>query len=328
LVDDLKMDILISEEIDAPAITRLAEKYGVVRNGVLWKDADKLSAAVRDARAIIIRNQTQVTAGLLEAAPQLIGIGRCGVGLDNIDAAAASNLGVVIIAPLGANATSVAELTFGLMLSLARKIPVADRSTKSGGWDRKTCTGVELEGRTLAICGFGRIGRKVAERARAFGMRIVVFDPFVKEGAPELREADATLCARLEDALKVADFVTTHMPLTPETKQMFNARAFAAMKPGAFFINTSRGGVVDEAALLNVLRVRALAGAALDVRATEPPAGRGELETMDNVILTPHLGAFTTQAQTRTFEAVAADIDRLLRGEPAVNFVNFPKPKR
>jgi D-3-phosphoglycerate dehydrogenase len=222
----------------------------------------------------------------------------------------------------------VAELTLGLMLSLARKIPYADRSTKAGGWDRKGCSGIELEGKTLAVCGLGRIGRLVAARARAFGLRLLVYDPFVKPDSPALLEHGAVLCAEIEEALAPADFVTVHSPLTPETRHMFNAAAFAVMKPGAFFINTSRGGVVDEAALAEALTRGRLAGAALDVRETEPPGRKTGFEDMDNVILLPHVAAFTTEAQARTFDAVAADIDRLLRGEPAANCVNFDRPRR
>lgn len=313
--DDL---ILITEDLDAPAITQLGGKYRVVRDGALWKDPAKLKDAIGDARAVMVRNQTPLTAEIIAAAPRLVAIGRVGVGLDNIDVRAASNAGVVVIAPLDANATSVAELALGLMLALARKIPLGDRSTKAGGWDRKGCTGLELDGRTLALCGYGRIGRQVAARAAAFGMRVVVFDPFADGPAK---------CERLEDALAQADFVSAHMPLTPETRHRFDAQTFNAMKRGAFFINTSRGGLVDEAALLAALRDGHLGGAALDVREVEPPAARGELEKLDSVILTPHIGAFTAEAQTRTFEAVSADIDRVLSGEPAQNFVNFPEPR-
>ena len=320
------MDILISEDLDAPAIQKLAGTYTVVREPALWKNPAALEEKIREARTLIVRNQTPVTAKLLAAAPNLIGIGRIGVGLDNIDVPAATALGIVVIAPLNANATSVAELTIGLMLALARKIPLADRSTKSGGWDRKTCTGIELDGKTLAICGLGRIGRMVAIRARAFGLRLVVFDPFIKAGSPALAGLEATLCDKLEEALAQADFVTVHSPLTPETKHLFNARAFGAMKGGSFFINTSRGGVMDEQALLAALQGGHLAGAALDVREVEPPSARSAFETMDTVILSPHVGAITTEAQTRTFEAVCDDLDRLLRGEPAVNFVNIAVP--
>jgi len=322
------MDILITEDLDAPIIRQLCAKYDVVRDGFLWRDPAKLQPVLAGARAVMVRNQTQLTAGLLAAAPKLLAIGRVGVGLDNIDVAAASALGMVVIAPLEANATSVAELTAGFLLALARKIPLADRSTKAGGWDRKGCTGVELDGKTLALCGLGRIGRKVALMARAFGMTTVVFDPYVKSNAPVLMETGATLAATLGEALARADFVSVHSPLTPETRRMFNETAFALMKPGSFFINTSRGGIVDEAALLSALRSGHLGGAALDVRETEPPAAAFGLEQLDNVILSPHVGAFTVEAQTRAMEAVAGDLDNVLSGAPAKNFVNMARPNR
>ena len=322
------MDILITEDLEAPAIQKVAQKYSVAREAALWRNPIALREKIREARAIMVRNQTQVTAELLTAAPKLIAVGRVGVGLDNIDIREATRLGIVVVAPLNANAVSVADLALGLLLALARRIPFADRSTKAGGWDRKGCSGIELEGKTLAICGLGRIGRLVGLRARAFGMKLVVFDPFVKADSAALAEVSATLCDKLEKALGQADFVTVHSPLTSETKHMFNARTFAAMKRGAFFINTSRGGVMDETALLAALQSGQLAGAALDVRETEPPARRTAFETLDQVILTPHIGSFTTEAQRRTFEAVCDDLDRLLRGEPASNFVNMPKPGR
>jgi len=321
------MDILITEEIDPQAVRQLSERYKVFHDPNLWKDSTALQQAIGETRAVIVRNQTQVNADLLRASPKLIGIGRLGVGLDNINVPAAYELGIVVIAPLDANAVSVAELTIGLLLSLTRKIPRADRLTKAGGWDRKGCTGIELDGKTIAICGFGRIGRLVAARARAFGMQILAFDPYLKSDAPSLRETGATLCPRLEEAVAGADFVTAHSPLTPETRHMFNARVFSLMKPGAFFINTSRGGIVDEAALLQALQSH-LGGAALDVREIEPPASQSPFVAMENVILTPHIGSFTREAQKRTSDAVTADIERLLSGTPAVNFVNFAKPRR
>lgn len=322
------MDILISEDLESPAIKKLGEKYQLLRAPDLWKDPAKLKDVIRSVRAVMVRNQTQLKKDVLAEASKLIGIGRVGVGLDNIDVEAATKLGIVVIAPLNANATSVAELTIALMLALARKIPFGDRSTKSGGWDRKGCTGIELDKKTLALCGFGRIGRMVATRARAFGMRIVVFDPFVKADSPQLGEVGATLATKLEEALEVADFVSVHSPLTPETKHMFNAKTFAAMKPGSFFINTSRGGVMDEKALLKALQTGHLGGAALDVREVEPPKEKSVFESMDNVILTPHIGAFTQEAQARTFEAVCDDLDRLLSGQLAINFVNIAQGRQ
>jgi len=319
---------LITEEVEGDAIERLSGSYEVSRDATLWQDEAKLKAAIADARILVIRNQTRVTAPLLAAAAKLIGIGRIGVGLDNIDMPAVSERGVVVIAPLDANATSVAELTIGLILALARKIPAADRLTKSGQWNRREFTGIELAGKTLAICGFGRIGRKVALFARVLGMEVLVHDPFVKPDSPLLHDTGVTLCHRLEDGLADADFVTAHSPLTLQTRHLFNAQTFASMKRGAFFINTSRGGVVDERALLEALRSGQLAGAALDVREIEPPGAGTDLETMENVVLTPHIGSFTREAQTRTVNVVAADIERLLVGIPALNFVNFPRPRR
>ncbi len=318
------MDILITEDLVSPAIEKLASKYKIVREPALWKDSAKLKETIREARVIMVRNQTQLTADVLSAAPKLVAIGRIGVGLDNIDVATATKLGIVVVAPLDANATSVAELTIGFLLALARKIPQGDRSTKVGGWDRKGCTGIELDGKTLALCGFGRIGRKVAHLARAFGMKVMVYDPFIKAGA----ETGIQLASTLDEALAVADFISTHSPLTPETKRMFNARTFGLMKKGSFFINTSRGGVVDEAALLEALRSGHLGGAGLDVRETEPPTAKIGFEEMDNVILAPHIGAFTTESQVRTFEAVAGDMDRILSGAAAVSYVNMASPKR
>jgi D-3-phosphoglycerate dehydrogenase len=322
------MDILISEDLQAPAIERLRQKYKVMCGGGLWREPAQLKAAIREAKVLLVRNQTQVTAELLHAAPKLLGIGRVGVGLDNIDVSMSSSLGIVVVAPLNANATSVAELTIGLILAMARKIPQADRSTKEVNWDRKGCTGVELAGKTLAICGLGRIGGMVARLARAFGMQVVAFDSFVKHDSAIVRETGTLLCRSLDEVLAKADFVSVHLPLTGETRQVFSKRIFAAIKPGAYFINTSRGAVVDETALVEALQTGRLAGAALDVREVEPPDARGILESMPNVILTPHIGAFTIEAQQRTFEAVETDADRLLSGQPALNFVNFARPKR
>jgi D-3-phosphoglycerate dehydrogenase len=322
------MDILICEELQAPAIDRLARKYKVVSDGRLWSEPARLRELISGARVILVRNQTQVTAEVLHEAKKLVGIGRVGVGLDNIDVPAASGLGIVVIAPLNSNATSVAELTIGLLLATARKIPQADCSTKQGNWDRKGCTGIELAGKTLAVCGLGRIGGTVAKLGCAFEMKVNAFDPFVKPDSPVARESGARLSDSMEAALADADFVSVHLPLTAETRKVFSKEMFTAVKPGAYFINTSRGAVVDEAALVAALQSGRLAGAALDVRELEPPSTRGTLESMPNVILTPHIGSFTAEAQQRTFEAVATDVDRLLSGQAALNAVNFDSPKR
>jgi D-3-phosphoglycerate dehydrogenase len=316
------MDVLITEDLDAPAVGRLAERFKVERAPMLWKGAD-LAARLAEARAVMIRNQTKITRELILAAPGLLAIGRVGVGLDNIDVAAATQAGVVVIAPLDANAVSVAELTMGLMVALARKIPMADRSTKGGGWDRKGCTGIELAEKTVTLIGFGRIGKLVAARAHAFGMRVVVFDPFVKEEA-----SNVLVISDLRVALAKADFVSVHAPLTAQTRGLIDANAIGAMKPGAFLLNTARGGIVEEAALLSALKEGRIAGAALDVREVEPSVGENPFAAMENVILTPHVASFTVEAQTRTFEAVCADLERVLSGEAAAHFINFAKPRK
>lgn len=320
------MDILITEEIEATSLPALAERCSVVCETQSWKDPVQFKLLLRDARTVLVRNQTQLTRAIIEGAPQLLAIGRFGVGLDNIDLAAASEFGVVVISPVQANSISVAELTVGLMLALARKIPQADRSTKAGRWDRKGHNGSELNGKSVALCGFGRIGRLVQARLAAFGMHTLVYDPFIKP-ADTPASHFITHCSDLRQALEAADFVSVHLPLTTETKHLFNTRVFASIKAGAFFINTSRGSVVDETALLAALRNGRLAGAALDVREVEPPVQRAGFEEMDNVILTPHIAAFTTESQNRTFEAVASDLTRILEGQPAENFVNFPVPR-
>lgn len=318
------MDILITEDLQSPHIEAMAQRLSVVRDPALWRDAAKLTAALAGVRAVMVRNQTQLTAEVLAAAPQLRVIGRVGVGLDNIDVKAATERGVTVIAPLEANAISVAELAMGLILALARRIASGDRSTRAGGWDRRGCTGVEISGKTLTLLGYGRIGRLVAARARAFHMHVVAYDPFLPADAAMPADSGFQFVTTLEDALVAGDFVSVHLPLNKQTRHLMNAERFAAMKRGAYFINTSRGGVMDEVALLAALESGHLAGAGLDVREIEPPQEPGPLERRDDVILMPHIGAFTVEAQDRTFAAVCSDVARVLAGKPAVNAVNAP----
>lgn len=318
--------ILVTENIAGPAMDELRKTGDVAFEPDLWRDPAALTAAAREAEAIIVRNQTQVTADVIAAAPKLKLIARAGAGLDNIDVQAATAAGVVVSFAPTENSLSVAELALGLMLSLARMIPAADRDTKGGGWSRARFTGGELSGRTLGVVGIGRIGTLVAERARALGMKIIAHDDFVDPEATHLQELETELVS-LEKLLAEADFVTVHVPLTEGTRHLFGKKAFAAMKPSAFLINTSRGEVVDESALASALERGELAGAALDVRESEPPAGGSPLAAMDNVILTPHVGAFTGEAQERVVAAVCRDAAAILRGEPAEGFFNFPVPQ-
>ncbi|MDE0734550.1 MAG: hydroxyacid dehydrogenase [Pirellulaceae bacterium] len=317
-------DILVTENIVGAAMDQLRSDFDVAFEPTAWQDSQKLLSLVGKIRGIIVRNQTQVTAPLIAAAPNLEIIGRAGAGLDNIDTTEATGAGVVVTYTPRENSLSVAELTIGLMISLARKIPAAVADTRQGGWNRAAFTGSELSGKTLGIVGIGRIGTLVAERARAFGMTILAHDDYVDPTAAHLQALDVQLAA-LETVLAQADFVVCHVPLSDETRDLFNQQRFEQMKPGALFVNTSRGEVVDEAALVQALQQQRLAGAALDVRGDEPPTA-GLLEQMDNVILTPHIAAFTDQAQERVVAAVCQDVSAVLQGQEAVNAFNFPRP--
>ncbi len=320
------MDIIVTENITGPAMDELRERFDVVFEPDLWNDFSRLKSLLGEARAIIVRNQTQVTAELIAAAPKLEVIARAGAGLDNIDTVAASDAGVVVTYAPRENSISVAELTIGLMLSLARKIPAAHADTSDGNWNRKAFTGIELFGKTLGVIGLGQIGTMVATRAKAFGMTIIAHDDYVNSDASHVKELGAKLVS-LDDLLREADFVATHVPLTDETREMFNKDRFGLMKPSAMFINTSRGEVVDEEALLNALQEKTIAGAALDVRSVEPP-GESPLNHLDNVILTPHIAAFTEEAQDRVVITVCNDVTSVLQGKEAGNPFNFPLPRK
>jgi D-3-phosphoglycerate dehydrogenase len=319
-------DIVVTERIVGDALTALARTHDIAFEPDLWRSPERLREAVATVRSLIVRNQTQVTPELLAAAPRLEIVARAGVGLDNVDVAAASAAGVVVSYTPQANAVSVAELAMGLMLALARKIPAADRDVRAGGWDRLRFTGTELAGKTLGLVGFGRIGRMTAERARAFGMKLLAYDPAVEADSPAARDLGARL-VRLDDLLEEADVVSCHAPLTADTARLFDASRFGRMKPGATFINTSRGEIVDEAALLAALQSGRLGGAALDVRQTEPP-GPTPFDALENVVLMPHVGAFTAEAQRRTIEAVCRDVTAVLAGGEAAEYANFPRPRR
>lgn len=321
--------ILVTESITGEAMDRLREENDleVVFDPDIWKDSAALAEAAKDAEAIIVRNQTQITAELIAAAPNLKIVARAGAGLDNIDTDAATEAGVVVSFAPSENSLSVAELTLGVFISLARKIGTADRDIRNGNWNRAQFTGNELSGKTLGIVGIGRIGTLVAQRAKAFGMTLVAHDKFAEADAPQFAGLDVSF-VELDELLAQADFVTVHLPLLPETRRIFNEDRFAQMKPDSFFVNASRGEVVDESALAHALATGIIAGAGLDVRETEPPAEGDPLAQMENVVLTPHIAAFTFEAQERVVEAVCRDASAVLRGKPAEGYFNFPQPKR
>jgi D-3-phosphoglycerate dehydrogenase len=279
------------------------ERFDVVR----IKDSSdpRFATELETAAGLIVRSATRVDATMLDLAPGLRVVGRAGVGVDNIDVAAASERGVAVMNAPGGNTVSAAELTMALLLSVARRVAEADRSMREGKWERAKFQGVELRGRTLGVIGGGRIGGAVAERCRAFGMKVIVHDPYL----PVERVVDLkSPVVELNDLLETADVVTLHVPLTEETKGLIGESALGMMKKGAFLINVSRGGVVDEAALARALAEERIAGAGLDVYETEPLAAGSPLLSAPNLVLTPHLGASTQEAQIQVALEVAASL--------------------
>ncbi|MBX7214850.1 MAG: hydroxyacid dehydrogenase [Thermoflexales bacterium] len=281
----------------------------------LFKDRPRLLAEVADCDALIVRNQTRVDAELIGAAQRLKVVGRLGVGLDNLDLPALRARGITVVTGGTANAISVAEYAMGAFLALARRFVTSDASVKAGGWDRAGGTGFELYGKTLGVLGLGDIGARVARRGAAFGMRVIAYDPLITASHFNAAEHGVTLFETPEAVLAAADFVTLHVPLLPSTANLIDARRLAMMKPTAYLVNTSRGGIVDEAALADALRAGKLAGAALDVRVNEPPGKADPLAGAPNLLLTPHVAGLTDEAQDRISVAVAEDALRVLRGE-------------
>lgn len=319
-------DVLISENIIGEEMDQLRQRFDCVFEPLLWKEPDRLRAMIANFRALIARNQTQITRDIIEAGTRLEVIARAGVGMDNVDLAAASRVGIVVSWTPEQNTNSVAELTIGLMLSLARMIPDADVDTKQGGWNRWKYIGVELLGKTLGIVGLGRIGSLTAAKARALGMEILAYDPYVDPDSLRAMEVRARLTS-FDEVLSRSDFVSVHVPESEETRGMFGQEQFGQMKPGAYFLNAARGGVVNEAALLRAIQEKRIAGAALDVRKQEP-AVPSEFDKLTNVILLPHIGAQTAEAQRRVVTAVCRDVAAILTGEEAKHFANFSRPRR
>lgn len=319
-------DVLVTENITGAPMDALRQSLDVAFEPDLWKDPNRLFERVAEARALIVRNQTQVTAGLLARGEKLQVVGRAGVGLDNVDVQAASRAGIVVAFTPSQNSISVAELTIGLMLTLSRKIAAADRHVKAGGWARHQFVGSELHGKTLGVVGFGRIGFLTARRAAAFGMDLLAYDPYLDPDSILGMEARVRLVG-LDELLTGSDIVSCHLPSTPETRGLLGYERFCRMKPSALFVNVARGEVVDEPGLVRALCEKRIAGAGLDVRQQEPPPADPLLE-MDNVVLTPHIGAFTDEGQHRVVAAVCRDVEAVLAGRPATNYVNFAKPQK
>lgn len=313
--------VLVTDNISDAGLATLfeAEEINVVKKTGL--SLDELLLEIEDADALLVRSQTQITAEVLEKAHQLKVIGRAGVGVDNIDVEAATKRGVVVMNAPDGNTISTAEHTFAMLISLSRNIPQAYRSTVNGEWKRKAFVGVELNNKTLSIIGLGRIGAELSQKAKAFRMQVVAFDPYLTE---ERAEELGVKKASFEEAIIAGDFITVHTPLTKDTKHLIDETVFAKMKNGVRILNCARGGIIKESALVDAIQSGKVAGAALDVFETEPPAPDHPLLGLSQVIVTPHLGASTVEAQENVAIDVAEEVLHVLRGEAFKNAVNLP----
>jgi D-3-phosphoglycerate dehydrogenase len=308
--------VLIAEELSPATVEALGPDFDV--RTVDGTDRPALLSALSDANAILIRSATRVDEEAIAAAPHLKVIARAGVGLDNVDIKAATTAGVMVVNAPTSNIISAAELTVGHIISLSRFIPAAHASLAAGTWKRSKYTGTELYEKTVGIIGLGRIGALITARLQAFGMNVVAYDPYVTSARAQ--QLGVTLLT-LDELLAQSDFITIHMPKTPETTGMISTEQFATMKPTAFIVNVARGGLIDEDALYAALKSQRIAGAGLDVFVSEPPL-ESPLLTLDNIILTPHLGASTDEAQEKAGVSVAKSVRLALGGELVPDAVN------
>ncbi|MET1044180.1 MAG: phosphoglycerate dehydrogenase [Microbacteriaceae bacterium] len=308
--------VLIAEELSPATVEALGPDFDV--RSVDGTDRPALLEALSDASAILVRSATQVDAEAISAAPLLKVIARAGVGLDNVDIKAATSAGVMVVNAPTSNVVSAAELAIGHLLSLARFIPDANHSAKAGEWKRSKFTGVEMYEKTIGVVGLGRIGTLVAQRLAGFGANLVAYDPYV---TPARAQQLGVTLLTLDELMEQADFISIHIPKTPETTGLIGAEQFAKAKPSLRIVNASRGGIIDEDALYAALKSNRIAGAGLDVFVNEPPKNSPLLE-LDNIILTPHLGASTDEAQEKAGVSVAKSVRLALGGELVPDAVN------
>ena len=316
------MNVMICDPISPKGIALLQQQpeFKVTVLGKRLAEAELLPL-VGEVAAMVVRSETKVTKRVIEAAPELRVVGRAGVGVDNVDVETATQRGIVVMNTPGGNTISTAELTFSMLMALARKIPQAHGSMKAGEWNRKEFQGVELYNKTLGVLGMGRIGSEVARRAIAFGMRVLAYDPYLSLSRAKALQVELV---ELDEIYARADFITVHMPMSDETRGMINAAAFAKMKKGVRVLNCARGGIIQEQDLYDAIKSGRVAGAALDVYETEPPPKEFPLRDLPQVIMTPHLGASTEEAQENVgIEVAEAITDYLVRGAVR-NAVNLP----
>lgn len=317
------MHILICDPISPKGI-ELFQQRPEFKVTVLDKRLSEaeLIPLVADVVAMVVRSETKVTQAVLEAAPLLKVVGRAGVGVDNVDVEAATQRGVVVMNTPAGNTITTAELTFFMLGSIARKIPNAHGTMAAGKWDRKQFSGIELYGKTLGVLGMGRIGSEVAKRAQVFGMKVVAYDPFLTEA--RAKSLGVEMAQEVDMVYKLADFITVHMPVTDHTREMLNAEAFAKMKPGVRIVNCARGEIICDADLIAALDSGKVAGAALDVFTVEPLPADHPFRKHPAIILTPHLGASTKEAQEKCGLEVAEVLTAYLLTGEVRNAVNLP----
>lgn len=314
------MRILVCDPISEKGIEVFKQDPEIEVDVKLNLSEAEICEIIFDYHAVVVRSQTKITKKILEAGRQLKVVGRAGVGIDNIDVEAATLRGIVVVNTPDGNTISAAEHTLAMMLALARHIPQADQSLRRGEWQRSKFIGVELRNKTLGIIGYGKIGSEVGKRSKVFGMEILVYDPYINH---EVAERAGVKPVSLDVLLSESDFITVHMPLTSETKHLICAQQFKKMKDGVRILNVARGGIIDETALYQAIVAQKVAGAALDVYEKEPQI-KSPLFDLPEVIVTPHLGASTEEAQVNVAIDVAREILRVLRGEPVQNAVNIP----
>ncbi len=302
--------IVISEDVWSDGFANLAKTHTTIHEPDLWSRRDDLKKLLADAEALVVRNRTQVNEELFAIAPKLKVVGRAGVGLDNIDLEAANRHGVVVSAALGINAVAVGELTLGLALALLRRVTELDSSTRKGEWNRKA--GVEISGKTWGMLGFGATARALAKLLKGFDVTILAYDPFAKVD-PEFAKDTNTTLVSLDDVISRSDVISLHLPATPETTRVINSERLSKMRSHAVIVNVGRGELIDEAALEEALTSQTIAGAALDVRESEPPKD-SRFRDLPNVILTPHIAGITKESQAKINEVLVNEVKSALTG--------------
>jgi D-3-phosphoglycerate dehydrogenase / 2-oxoglutarate reductase len=316
---DDKKKVLVTDGLADEALEKLRQHFTVdEKKGI---SGEELKDIIGDYNALIIRSATRPDASIIEKADKMEIIGRAGIGVDNVDVEAATKKGIIVVNAPASNAVTVAEHTIALMFALVRSIPGADASLKSGKWEKSKFKGIEIEGKTLGIVGFGQIGGLVAKKVMGLGMKVIAYDPFVSED--RFRELGIVKAGKLEDIYAASDFISIHLPKNKDTLGMFDSKEFAKMKKGTIILNVARGGIIVEADLAEAIRKGHIGGAALDVYETEPCTD-SLVFRLDNVICTPHLGASTAEAQSRAGTVIADQVIEVLNGGTAAYPVNAP----